>query len=1656
MFKMNFSKIEYKKPRSLSEILYSAISQGNDSLAIIERNGMFTYDQLLDEVHKLLYFFEQNKIGAEHTVAVLLDKTFSSVALLLSLFIKGCCVVPIDIGLPRERQRKMIEISKSTLVIGDDVSDLGSVEFLNYPLNIDGKTTECSILSDPINPISAVYFTSGSTADPKAVQFTNESIAHYCEWHARNIFKSKKLKVAQLASLSFDASLKDIIPSVLTHSTLYLPNSETPYLDINQMIRWVEQSKIEVIQTVPSVVKAICNDSNDSSEFFNHMKVLCLAGEALTTDICNAWFRSFPKSTAKIFNMYGATETCILKSCFEVDKGISSRLIPIGKPIDCCDLVVLDSRGEKTRTKIVGEVYIVVPYRLYGYMNAENSSFQYLEKEDITLYKTGDKGRYEIDGNIVILGRVDRELKINGVRLNPEEIESALRQHKSVQEAYVIGREFYGKMTVIAYVVTKVDGEEFLNELRSFLHEKLPPSIVPGIFIKIDKIPLNQNGKVDVASLPAPKFDILVVEPTTETEKVLMSIWEDILGREVLSIEAEYFSFGMNSLDLAKILMKVNSHYSLNIGLGAFLKSKTIKQQADLIEDALNVIGNNMQQNFYDLKQNNSSMAPLSSQQSRLYFLSKLGHLSDYNMTGSYKITGELDKTKLINSLKALIKKHDSLRTSFIEVNGLPMQTIHSEVEFTLDYQDLTEFQKSNLFEKIDQALLDNSRVELNLNEAPLMKMSLLKIAPDQHILIYVLHHIIGDGWSGDILMRDLASYWNSFEELSEKTPEIVKPEFNYIDYVIAQHALHDKSEYLKQVDFWKGRAEQLSNTKSLNIKFNQDARLYDVGSNIRFNTGEMTHKIREACEHLQCSPYVLFLSAFFVILFRRSRVSKLTVGTDVMGRNTDNLKDIVGFFVNTLPFSIELSETDTFLTVLEKVKQERESLFDNQYVQFEKIVSLCDRDKVDDSTPLFNMFFRYWDASFSPSFKNLDLEPYQHIVASSKCELTLALIQNSNDFILEYEYNSGIFKKNDIQTLNQQLLKIIDSHCRNSKQNIIRSLLSDKPIFPHNLEKDLYRNPFEYITETASKYLNKVAVETDTASISYSELIEESEKIAMSFSKMGMVEGEIVAILVNNSIELVLMMLACFKLKLTFVLIDNQLPINRKLHMIRSVGTNWLGATVDAIDSEVSGFINFKYAINDTFNILSKNKMNNPVAAQKNSHSIDNACIFFTSGSTGTPKPILYSASSISHFINWQLRQFKIDQSCNYAQLISTSFDAILRDILLPLFSGGTLKIPTYFIKNDVDALLNWIDANRINLIHTVPSILKTWMGCDSQAHLKTLDFLFLSGEPISKKLIESFRKKYDQKAEKRIINFYGPSETLMISTFYEISKVDEFLMIPAGMPIDGSQVFVLNHEGNPVGPYEVGEVYIQTVYGTFGYYIPKDNQGKFIVKDIMSHSVSLYRTGDLAVFDNDEKLHVIGRLDNQIKINGIRINLEEIEKIIINHPLIQETCVVQISESDEKSTLICFYQSNTEVDLNEILEILERSISQIFYPERFYFLKEFPVLNNGKIDRKKLIDMAINLKEIPSVNSDYPEQNEYIEKVKTIFQELLEKENIDSNDNFFRIGGHSLLATLLVTKIRQAFDVDYSLRDILAGPTPDSIAGILKDRLELKIAEV
>jgi len=1005
--------------------LIESLEQFQKNTAVEYGDNVPTYRDLDEKSNCIANWLIHKGVNRDAQVGIKIENRVDFIVTLIGVLKAGAVFVPLTSDYPEERLSAMIEAVDIRLIIGDRGGNPAGPEVFVFDeilLNREPMwfTTRPDIAYDPEDKIY-IYFTSGSTGKPKAILGKNKSLLHFIQWEIETFNIHHRSRGSQLITPGFDAFLRDLFVPLLAGGTVCIPPHTDIIVNAEELIRWVDKTGVSLIHCVPSLFRLL--DSGElTPDNFKDLKYIMLSGEPIIPAELAGWYDTFGQRI-QLVNFYGPTETTMIKSFYPIkETDVDKERIPIGKPIKGARLIVCDENLELCDKLITGEIYIRTPFRTFGYYNEPGLNNERFIPNPFTnnpgdiLYKTGDLGRLLPDGNIEFLGRVDRQVKVRGIRIELEEIEHALIGHPAVKDAAVIKKESGSTALLVGFVT--MSGEE--NGIKNYLAGKLPEYMIPNSIVKIEEFPRKPNGKIDYDLLP----DLLLDEsdaykaPRNKLESKLLDIWHEILEVEKIGVLHNFFECGGNSLNVMALLSKIHREFDIRIPLGEIFDNPTIEQQAA-------IIGHSMRDAFHSIKKAEvKEYYSLSSAQKRLYVLQGMDpHSLSYNSPMVVFLEGDLDRRKLKETFEKLIQRHESFRTSFELVDGEPVQKIHKEVPFDVEYYEAGDARG-------DEKYIPKEFFRVfDLTRAPLMRVGLASAAENKYTLMVDLHHIITDGISMGLLIQQFGALYSG-----EELPPL---KLQYRDYAEWQNSEEQKEAKKSQEAYWVDQFSGDLPVLNLPTDFERPEMKSFEGGALPFVVGrEELNGLKEIALEEGTTLFIVLLSVFYVMLHKIGGQEDIIVGTPIAGRHHDDLEQVIGMLVNTLVLRNFPKSDHTFREFLRDVKSRVLDAFENQDYQFEDLVEKLEVEKDTGRNPLFDvMFGLQTTVGADVEMPGLNAVQYEIDPGTSKFDMTLNSMESRGELHCTFEYCTKLFKREKIERF------------INYFKDIISNILTDKDI---------------------------------------------------------------------------------------------------------------------------------------------------------------------------------------------------------------------------------------------------------------------------------------------------------------------------------------------------------------------------------------------------------------------------------------------------------------------------------------------------------------------------------------------------------------------------------------------------------------------------------
>ncbi|MCF6402533.1 amino acid adenylation domain-containing protein [Chitinophaga filiformis] len=1691
-----------------------------DKVAIEESHDVISYEALSKESNRLSHVLLSLGITPGSNVGVVMHSSIRLTVAMLSCFKTNQVYVPLDIDQAPARVLQMLSLTNPSALItfSEDLDKLQ--QFLlqrkvHIPLLIGLPAAAHSLLADlqldasmietqesgytlarltgdnytcetltlsafsttlPEVPQQAddsnyIFFTSGTTGTPKGILGCHESLSHYVHWHAGELKMDESTRISQLAPVTFDASLKDILTALSTGATLCIPDPAVRY-QLPALVKWLYNSGITLLQTVPSLFRLITRTMKEQQIILPQLKYVVLAGEKLYgKDVLN--WRAVAGEHTVIYNMYGLTETTILKSCYRIPhwEWQPGEVIPVGKAISNTQLAVINESGLCTGGEI-GDVYIKSPYVTKGYIDQENVQTLFVQnplvkdRQDIVC-RTGDLGRYRPDGTLELLGRRDEQVKIHGVRVELDAVKSSMLKQEGVDQVeLVVYQDDDFQQELICYYVGNPRKDA---DLRELLGEELPVSHLPAHYVWLASFPLNINGKVDRKRLPRPEqlvaghqFDA----PHAGLEQQLLTIWQAILGITNISRDASFFVNGGSSLKAIQLISRIYKEHDVQLTIADIFKHTSIAGQAILIREAKKAVFQSIRpvavQAHY----------ALSYSQRRLWLQSqRLRDAQPFNGLETYRLKGKLNKEALTAAFYTVLERHESLRTVFILHNGEPKQKINSLAEsgFAITFQDISAGEDIELI--IAQRQREVVETPYDLDKGPLLRIVLLQTAAEEFTLLFGIHHIISDEWSMQLMIKELLLLYNAYHD--GKGSPLSPLQLQYKDYAAWQITQVENSEHSTHRKYW---LEQLAgDIQALLLPADRQRPQIPTyrGAQYHFNIDkERSIAFQAYLNKKEATLFMGLVALVKTLLFRYTGQSDIVIGTPVAGREHTELEDQIGYYLNTIALRTQVDGNEGFSVLLEAVKHCAVNGFQHQTYPFDLLVDELGADADPARNPLFDVAVVLQnvqlDTSAVQEMKGIEIETAPSLLSISKGDLRFQFSIRNEVLEAGIEYNTDLFNASRIITISEDLDRLLTAILA-TPDNSLRTLTYHNRSVPEGAvafdKRQVVKSHtpvFQLFAETAALYPQLVAVQEEAARISYEELEKDSNRLARLLKAKGVTPGDAIGVVLTSGINLVTAMLAVMKSGGVYLPLDLRQPqrilsgilqqlnpvilitdSNSLQHVKGMAGDIPLVLEMPASGEEIlseldiafSSLIGIEKRPYRCFTPESMLPAYEVLPEELSSAALDviipddaPAYVFYTSGSTGVPKGIKGSHRSLSHYIQWHSKEFAVSIDSRISQIAPVTFDASLKDILVALTSGATLCIPAPDTRQRIPSLVQWLSDMRISILQTVPSLFRliTREMEESRINLPALRHVVLAGERLYGRDVLNWQKV---NGGARLSNMYGLTETTILKSCYHIDNLDwePGDVLPVGKPIADTSIAVINN-GLLCVEGEIGEVYISSPYVTLGYTDPILTDTLFVPNPLLEDDRFLVcRTGDIGRYSNDGILELLGRRDDQVKLHGVRIELDGIRQALLGLEDIRQVELIVQQDEELVQELICYY-SGREYEASTLRALLEKELPLTHLPVHYIYMEAFPLNINGKVDRKKLPRPADRKEQ---EGSDEPHEG-VEQQLAGIWKAILRVDKVRRNTSFFTIGGSSLKAIQLISRIYKELEIQLTIADI------------------------
>ncbi|RJS23199.1 non-ribosomal peptide synthetase [Corallococcus sp. H22C18031201] len=1623
-----------------------------DSPAVSYADSSLSYRQLDERSNQLAHHLRSLGVGPEVLVALCLHRSTDLLICLLAILKAGGAYLPLDPSYPRQRLAFMLEDARvSGLLAHEDL--LPSLPPFPGSTLLFHPSLFSSLPSSPPPPSSSpdnlayVIYTSGSTGNPKGSSISHRGLCALF-FNVLSFPFSPSDRVAQASNISFDPSSFEIWGALL-HGAHLVGISANPAREPLAFASQVHDARISVMFVTTAVLTLL---SREAPSAFSSLHTLVFGGEAADPLALREVFRHGPPR--RLLNGYGPTECTVFSTAHLIPSPPPLGLpVPIGPPLPHGPVFILDSHFNPCPIGVPGELFISGERLGRGYFNRPELTALTWRPHPFSslpgqrLYKTGDLARFLPNGLVEYLGRIDHQVKIRGFRVELGEIEERLRLHPLVKECAVIARDFAGDRKLIAYLVPRLSSPSH-SDLRSFLLERLPEHMVPSSFSLLSSLPLTPNGKLDKRALPNPDSSSLSspLAPRSPLEVALCRLWASLLELPSVSPLDNFFHLGGHSLLATQLVSRIRETFQVQLPLRRIFDAPTVEAQAQAIEAAR--LAGSTEQGITLARIPRGGDLPMSFAQERLWFLEQLqaGNLA-YKIPISYRITSALDVRVLERSLQELVKRHEVLGATYHSVDSRPVQRIGDARPFALEVQDLRTLSETERAELVERRSVEESARPFDLTQGPLMHGLLLRLGEQEHLLLLTMHHIVSDGWSLGVLLRELRTLYDAFA-VGHPSPLPALP-VQYVDFASSQQGLLRSAAVERLLTYWRKQLAGAPEVLDLPADRPRPPIHRFKGATYSFHLPpELSQAVDELCRREGVTLFMTLLAGFTALLQRYSGREDIVVGAPVAHRSRPELEGLVGLFVNTLVLRTDLSGDPSFVGLLARVREVTLGAFAHQELPFEKLVEVLRPERSLSYAPLFQVMFVLQNAPTlapDPSSRlqlEATAEPWEMSTGTSKCDLILFMARSDSGLRGTFEFDTDLFDSERIHRMAGHLRVLL--HAAVAQPHLpLRSLPLLTSEERHQLLVDFAPPPSDFPRDSCVHHLfslqaflspDSPAVSYADSSLSYRQLDERSNQLAHHLRSLGVGPEVLVALCLHRSTDLLICLLAILKAGGAYLPLDPSYPRQRLAFMLEDARVSGLLAHEDLLPS-LPPFPGSTLLFHPSlFSSL-------PSSPPPPSSSPDNlAYVIYTSGSTGNPK-----GSSISHrglcALFFNVLSFPFSPSDRVAQASNISFDPSSFEIWGALLHGAHLVGISANPAREPLAFASQVHDARISVMFVTTAVL-TLLSREAPSAFSSLHTLVFGGEAADPLAL---REVFRHGPPRRLLNGYGPTECTVFSTAHLIPSPPPLgLPVPIGPPLPHGPVFILDSHFNPCPIGVPGELFISGERLGRGYF----NRPELTALTWRPHPFSslpgqrLYKTGDLARFLPNGLVEYLGRIDHQVKIRGFRVELGEIEERLRLHPLVKECAVIARDFAGDRKLIAYLVPRLSSPSHSDLRSFLLERLPEHMVPSSFSLLSSLPLTPNGKLDKR-----ALPNPDSSSLSSPLAPRSPLEVALCRLWASLLELPSVSPLDNFFHLGGHSLLATQLVSRIRAEFGVELSLRTLFLGPTVAEMAKHLSD---------
>ncbi|MBQ4844738.1 non-ribosomal peptide synthase/polyketide synthase [Pseudoalteromonas sp. MMG005] len=1633
---LNKRTIEYPKTLNVNQRFESIVEQFSENVALVSDNKSYRFDDLNRRANRLAHFLlEHHHITPGMCIGLCTSRSLEMVVAMLAILKVGGAYVPLDGNQPQQRLANIVADADLKLIVTDQVDEprftmsqgcelVLNKQFFHQLCELQYSDENLS-LPGSSDQLAYVIYTSGSTGKPKGVLTPHLGIIRLvCD--VDYVELNSQTRTLHCASVAFDAATFEIWGPLLNGGSCVMYTR--PLVTLESINELLVQWQVNTLWLTAGLFAQWTRQLPQK----HALKQVLAGGDVLDIAAVNQFKTTFPN--VQLLNGYGPTENTTFTTCHLITEATLDA-IPIGRALAGDHVYIL--QGEQLAPfGAVGELCVGGDGLAKGYLNEPqltrerfvvNPLYQKGSSTPKVIYRTGDLVRYQASGVMVFVGRADQQVKIRGFRIELDEIRNYVNQHEAIASSLVVIQAKGEDKRIVAYVQFKgVVKHDSLDEVKRFLAQQLPSYMLPQIWITLESWPLTHNGKIDHTQLPSPNHEqkSTLLPPVTTTEADIAKLWAETLDIDVHEIgcDSNFFGLGGHSLSLIKMASVLTEYFKVAIPAAEVYQQATLKLLAQLVDEQI------ANQSKVPVIEHLNRVGPsvLSYAQQRLWFIEQMQPGSEhYVMSSALQLKGKIDAAYIEQALQAIIARHDILRSRFITCDGAPRQEVLESSVFTLRQHDLTHKDAKTQEAHLTILRESEARRGFDLQAGGLIRASLVQCEAEAAVLLISMHHIIADGWSVEVLHQEFTEYYQALRGVTKAT--LAPLSIQYADYAQWQQQYQDKQALQASLDYWLAQLENLPQRHDLPC----DApRTVEQSLLCQQHTIDISayqaQKLTDFAQQQNMTLFMLLHGALGILLSRHSNNNDIVIGSPVANRLSPQLAPLIGCFINNLVLRLNCEGTQSIAEYFNQVKRVNQDAQAHQATPFEWLVEQLQSERNQAHAPLFQIMLNlHSQRKTSLDLANVEVSECEPDTLYSEYDLTFNVFWEEQGLVVNLIYNTARFSVERIATLARHFTHILDKLVAMPAQMKLGQLaLLNTTEQAHVIAQGQgpkqeipAQSVLALLRDTGAQYSAVTAVRCLEQTIDYQALYRQAQQIAYGLQQAGVEAGDLVGVCLLRSTALLPALLGVWQVGAAYVPLDPDYPRARLAHMIHDSELSLVlsePALYERLPAEAS-----------LYDIAQCQQYPEALVQSCVDVSAATACayVIYTSGSTGLPKGVAVSHHNVVNFLTAMAAQLRCGSETQLLAVTPISFDIHVLELYLPLLVGGTVHLADNAMRQDAVALVARLNQGDITMMQATPA---GWKMLLSEGRWQPTSQLHIlcGGEALDSSLSMAL-----QGQGHTVWNLYGPTETTVWSAAQCVSGE----VVNIGQPIANTQFYILNdsYQLQPKG--SIGELYIGGDGVSCGYLGQDVLTAERFIDGISlgNNEGPLYRTGDLARQADNGAFDIVGRVDQQVKVRGHRIELSEIEQQLLSLVAIEEA-VVQVIGENEQSRLVAYVVTTQSPSYcySYVQEELGTHLPSYMIPQQVVVLPQLPLTPNGKVDRKSL----------PTPNSQKrirvaPKTVNECKLVQICAQLLsLSEDEISLDQHFFELGGHSLLSVKLQAEIRTEFGVELALSDIFS----------------------